>query len=253
MWNVIKTRFQQGYQTGKFPRARPVMPDRFQGLPCLDNSRCRKDCSACVELCPSEAISKTDDGIVLDIGKCLFCGKCASLCPEGVINFSSEHDLATFKRDDLLRKDDSCAHDLQPNPEIRKLCRRSLRIRQVSAGGCAACELDFNVLNTLAWDMARLHIQVVASPRHADCLLVTGPISKNMLLALEKTYVSVPEPCFVIACGACAISGGVHADSEETYGGLENILKVDMYVPGCPPHPATLLEAMIRFMGRKVR
>ena len=254
MWSVIKARLKQGFRTGTFPRTLPVLPERFQGLPCLDNARCKKDCQACIEACPANAISRSSDGIVLDTGKCLFCGKCASLCPEGVIRFSNEHDMATFSREELLRKDSSEAtHELQPRDEIHKLCKRSLRIRQVSAGGCAACELDFNVLNTLAWDMARLHIQVVASPRHADCLLVTGPISKNMLLALQKTYAAVPEPCFVIACGACAISGGIHAESPEVRSGLEGILPVDLYVPGCPPHPATLLDAMIRFMGLKMR
>jgi len=253
MWSVIKARLKQGFRTGTFPRTRPVLPERFQGLPCIDNGRCRKDCRACIEACPANAICRGNDGITLDSGKCLFCGKCVSVCPEGVIRFSREHDLAAFSREQLLRKDSSASHELQPRAEIRKLCGKSLKIRQVSAGGCGACELDFNVLNTLAWDMARLHIQVVASPRHADCLLVTGPVSKNMLLALQKTYAAVPEPCFVIACGACAISGGIHAGSPEVCGGLEGILPVDLYVPGCPPHPATLLEALIRFMGLKLR
>ncbi|MFA6930605.1 MAG: 4Fe-4S dicluster domain-containing protein [Lentisphaeria bacterium] len=253
MWSIIKARFQQGYRTGKFPRVRPVMPERFQGLPCIDNGKCPGDCHACIEVCPTGAIRRDESGLTLDMGKCLFCGKCAPVCPVGVIRFSREHDLGRFSREKLQRTDGAYHYELQENPEIQKFCGKSLKIRQVSAGGCAACELDFNVLNTLAWDIARLHIQVVPSPRHADCLLVTGPVSKNMLLALQKTYAAMPEPAFVIACGTCAISGGIFAGSPEVCGGLEGILKVDMYVPGCPPHPATLLEALLRFMGQKMR
>ena len=134
------------------------------------------------------------------------------------------------------------------NPELRKLCGKSFKIRQVSAGGCAACELDFNVLNTLAWDIGRFGIQVVASPRHADALLVTGPVSDNMRLALEKTYNAMPKPSFVIAGGACAISGGLYREGT-TAGGVESVLPVDMYVPGCPPHPAVMLEALLRLIA----
>ena len=135
--------------------------------------------------------------------------------------------------------------------EFLKFCSKSLKIRQISAGGCAACELDFNVLGTLAWDMGRFGIQVVASPRHADCILVTGPVSRNMLLALKKGYEAAPHPVWVIACGACAISGGIYQDSPETMSGVEEILKPDLYVPGCPPHPTTLLEGILRLMNRK--
>ncbi|MBO4630804.1 MAG: NADH-quinone oxidoreductase subunit NuoB, partial [Lentisphaeria bacterium] len=133
---------------------------------------------------------------------------------------------------------------------LADFCGRSLKIRQVSAGGCAACELDFNVLNTLAWDMGRFGIQVAASPRHADCILVTGPVSRNMLTALKKTYQAAPRPVWVIACGTCAVSGGLFSDSPECSHGVDQFLPVDLYVPGCPPHPATLLEGILRLMGR---
>ena len=158
--------------------------------------------------------------------------------------------MAVMKREDLIA--DGTPYS-PPQPHDRTLadfCGKSLKIRQVSAGGCAACELDFNVLNTLAWDMGRFGIQVVASPRHADCILVTGPVSKNMLLALKKSYDAAPRPVWVIACGACAISGGIYNGSPECCDGVDNVLQADLYVPGCPPHPATLLEGIMRLMGK---
>jgi Ni,Fe-hydrogenase III small subunit len=133
---------------------------------------------------------------------------------------------------------------------LRKLFGRSLKLRQVSAGGCNACELDVNVLNTVGWDLSRFGIQFVASPRHADGLLITGAISENMRLALRKTYDAVPEPKIVIAVGACAISGGAYAGHPEVANGAEGILPIDLYVPGCPPHPLSILDGLLRLLGR---
>lgn len=247
-------RLKQGHQTGKFPHKDPVMPDRFLGLPELSEGACPETCSACMDVCPTNAISHDADGLRLDMGRCLFCGKCQSCCAEKRISFTSQHDLGTFTREGLVRTAKSgYSYDIQPDKAISKLVGRSLKLRHVSAGGCAACELDFNALNTLAWDLARFNIEVVASPRHADAVLVTGPVTKNMLLALKKTYEAIPKPSFVIACGTCAISGGLYADSDQTCGGLEEVLKPDLYIPGCPPHPATLLDALVRFMGKKPR
>lgn len=254
MFKILTSRMKQGYRTGSFPETEPTLPDRFAGLPQL--RYCNEQCNLCAEICPADAIFRDADGkLQMDLGKCTFCRRCAGICPENSISFTWNHDLAAFERKDLIRSTYSPEYHYTPQPDetIKKLCGRSLKIRQVSAGGCAACELDFNVLNTLAWDMGRFGIQVVASPRHADCLLITGPVTKNMLTALKKTYDAVPKPSFVIACGACAISGGLFRDNPETCGGVEDILKVDLYVPGCPPHPATLLEALIRFIGKNPR
>ncbi|MDY3229347.1 MAG: hydrogenase, partial [Kiritimatiellia bacterium] len=121
--------------------------------------------------------------------------------------------------------------------------KHTFQLREVSAGGCAGCELDANVLGTLAWDMGRFGIRFVASPRHADAIYLTGPISKNMQLALDKTYAAAPEPKFLIAAGACAITGGLYK-----HGHLPDTPA--MFIPGCPPHPATTLEALCRFTGR---
>lgn len=251
MLKILKARFQQGHRTGSFPDTAPTLPDRFAGLPEVQVCT-EKDCAACAEICPTDAILKGESGIALDMGKCIFCRKCENACAAGKIKLTQNHDTGSFTREGLVRVASSPAYEyeLQPNEVIRSLCGKSLKIRQISAGGCAACELDFNVLNTLAWDMGRFGIQVVASPRHADCVLITGPVSKNMLLALKKTFDAVPDPAFVIACGSCAISGGLFRGNEEVCNGVEDILKVDLYVPGCPPHPATLLEALLRFIGR---
>jgi Ni,Fe-hydrogenase III small subunit len=132
----------------------------------------------------------------------------------------------------------------------RRLFGRSLKLRQVSAGGCNACEADVNVLNTIVFDLGRFGIQFVASPRHADGVVITGPVTQNMRLALQKTYDAVPAPKIVIAVGACAIAGGPFMDHPEVHNGADAVVPVDLYVPGCPPHPLTILDGLLRLLGR---
>jgi Ni,Fe-hydrogenase III small subunit len=135
-------------------------------------------------------------------------------------------------------------------PRLLRLYRRSFCLRQVSAGGCSACEADANVLTTVGWDIGRFGIRFVASPRHADALLITGPVTRNMRLALEKTYRALPSPRVVIASGSCAIAGGPYVGGPESSDGAAAVVPVDLYVPGCPPHPLTLLDGLLRLLGR---
>ncbi len=243
MFEMLKARFFQGYRTGKFPPAAPNLPDHFCGRPQVE---AHADIEAARALCPTHAWCEKAGAPAIDTGKCIFCGKCAA-CG---VTFTREYRMAAMTREKLFADASPYTPEEQLDRGIRKMCGHSLKIRQVSAGGCAACELDFNVLNTLAWDMGRFGIQAVASPRHADAILVTGPVSRNMLLALKKTYEAMPKPCWVIASGACAVSGGIYAESPDVAGPVDKILPVDLYVPGCPPHPAVLLEALLRFIGR---
>lgn len=251
MLKELATRLKQGYRTLSFPKGNPPpLPDRFRGLPQIDWTRCGSTCSACAAACPVSAINPEKHTI--DLGACLFCTDCVHSCPAGAISFTRDYRLAVRSRDALVMDDKQKELELAEvlDKKMKKLFGRSLKLRQVSAGGCNACEADVNVLTTIGWDMGRFGINYVASPRHADGIIVTGPVSKNMELALKKTYDAVPSPKIVIAVGSCAIAGGPYRDHEEVVGGLDRIVPVDLYIPGCPPHPLTILDGLLRLLGR---
>lgn len=250
MINVLLKTLNQKNRTIDYPKSTPVLPERFRGLPVIDRAKCIANCKLCIEACPTDALT---DGLKIDLGRCLFCNKCLSACHTGAISFSQEHRLAARTREDLVLKDSSL-NSLKLieslDKESRRLFGRSFKLRQVSAGGCNACEADTNVLSTVVYDLGRFGVQFVASPRHADGLLITGPVSRNMRLALEKTYEAVPAPKLVIVVGSCAISGGPYIDHPEVLNGVDPVLPVDLYIPGCPPHPLTILDGILRLLGR---
>jgi Ni,Fe-hydrogenase III small subunit/formate hydrogenlyase subunit 6/NADH:ubiquinone oxidoreductase subunit I len=250
MLKVINQRLKQGYRTTPFPAGEmPKLPERYRGLPIIDASKCPDGCAKCVEVCPTDAI-KIAGGIQIDLGRCLFCTDCMNACPEKAISYTQDFRMATRQREHLVTDGRAIELAAALDEKSRRIFGRSLHLRQVSAGGCNGCEADINVLATVVFDLGRFGIKIVASPRHADGLIVTGPVTKNMKLALEKTYAATPAPKFVIAVGACAISGGPFIDHAEQHNGCDTLLPVDLYIPGCPPHPLTILDGILRLLGR---
>lgn len=249
MLKIISARLQQRHRTIAYPDAPPNLPDRLRGLPALKPEVCQNGCQACIDVCPTGAIS-LDKGLQIDLGRCLFCNACADACQSKAIRFTTDHRLSVRKREDLFSDARGLKLAAELDAEMMRLFGRSLKLRQVSAGGCNGCEVDINVLTTVVFDLSRFGIKIVASPRHADGLIITGPVTENMKLALMKTYDAVPAPKLVIAVGACAISGGPFRTHPEQHKGATDLLKVDLFVPGCPPHPMTILDGLLRLLGR---
>ena len=252
---TILHRLRHGCQTMAYPQGSPpALPDRHGGALRVDGTKCAKSCDACVPVCPTNAIAREPGKpVALDLGKCIFCAACVAACPTHAITQTKDHRMAVRRREDLLLGQPG-AEEVRLaaalDEKLEKLFGRSLRLRQVSAGGCNACEADTNVLGTIGWDLGRFGIQFVASPRHADGLLITGAVSRNMELALKKTYAAVPSPKIVIAVGACAIAGGPFIGHPQVLNGASSLVPVDLFVPGCPPHPLTILDGLLRLLGR---
>lgn len=245
MLKVLRNRFEQGCRTTTYPKAQLRLDPPYRGLP-----RLNRDCDPaivrrCAAACPQEAISVRDRTI--DLGRCIFCGRCEQVARGAFVTFSQEYALGAASREALICDGTLPALADHAKKHFRQLFGRSLQLRQVSAGGCNGCEADTNVLSTPFFDLARFGIDFVASPRHADGIHVTGPIPRNMRAALIATWEAVPAPKVVIAGGCCPISGGPFYGSEEIAGDLNSIIPVDLYIPGCPPHPLTTLHALLDF------
>ena len=247
MFKSIAVRVSQATQY--IPDLRAASPLGFRGKPVIAESDCSVDCTSCMAVCPSQAISLKP--VQIDLGRCVLCGDCVPACPSAKFTFNNDVKLAATSREALTV---SAAHpDIDPikvSAALHKRFGRSLKLRSVSAGGCNGCEMEINALSNVNFDLGRYGIDMVASPRHADGLVLSGPITRNMAPALQICWDAITEPKLVIAVGACAISGGVFADCDDTLDRsfLERF-KPSLYVPGCPAHPLTFINGILDLLG----
>jgi Ni,Fe-hydrogenase III small subunit/Pyruvate/2-oxoacid:ferredoxin oxidoreductase delta subunit len=274
MFETLRQSLRIGVITTSYPETPPEASSRARGKPEIDWASW-KDARPAAAVCPTSAISYHDgDGrrtARLDLAKCTFCGLCADVDP--AICMTSVTECATRRRGNLvttasyaLEADGTHGRLLLPPSSLdresleaigrqiggraERIFGRSLHIREVDAGSCNGCEIEINGLNSPVYDIERFGIHFVASPRHADMLLVTGPVTRNMELALRKTYDATPEPRLVVAVGACGCSGGIFGRNYATCGGVDSVVPVDVYIPGCPPNPYALLHGILLAMGR---
>ena len=276
MFETLRQSFKTGVVTTSYPQTPPEVSTRARGKPEIDWANW-KDVRPATAICPTGAISYQDANgqrvARLDLAKCIFCGLCADV--DSAIRMTNVCECAARRRDDLVT---SAGYSLKPDgthdrmvspPSVAKPQRasldaigqqikeradkifgRSLHIREVDAGSCNGCEVEINGLSSPVYDIERFGIHFVASPRHADMLLVTGPVTRNMELALRKTYDATPDPRLVVAVGACGCSGGIFGQNYATCGGVDSVIPVDVYIPGCPPNPHALLHGILLAMGR---
>lgn len=263
-------------KTGVVTEQRPFDTRPPFGFPVIDFTRCTM-CDECARVCPTGAIQSehTAPGervLALSYGACIQCRECLSACPEQAVAAGRDAEVAAYSRDqlrsaasfDVNTATGQCSFkemQMQPGPgleesagrlreRIRGHLGRSLHVRQVDAGSCNGCELEIAATTNPLFDLERFGIHFVASPRHADVLLVTGPVTRNMEIALRRTYEATPDPRVVVAVGACGCSGGLFG--EGTYasvGGVDRVLPVDVYIPGCPPRPQAILNGLLVAMG----
>src|ERR1035437_3718719 len=250
MFDILRIRLRQGYQAIPDVKKAQIIT-QFRGLPEVSVEQVNADFTADT-VCPVNAISKAP--FSLDMGKCVFCGDCVRACKNNEIKFNNYHKTAVDSPEKLVVTKNKGKQFLEKEAiksraDIKKIFGRSLKLRQVSAGGCNGCELELAACGNVNFDMGRFGIDFAASPRHADGIVITGPITQNMAPALLDTYDAIPDPKIIILAGSCAISGGVFADSNALNREFLNNHKVDLYVPGCPIHPLTFINGVLSLIG----
>ncbi len=245
VFKSLRVRVSQGSQF--IPDLRRAVPNGFRGLPVLGSAPCAVECTACRDACPTSAISL--DPLRLDLGRCVFCQACVEVCPEGKIHFTPEPKMAATRREDLVLREGAEMTRVRASVTFSKVFGRSLKMRQVSAGGCNACELELNAISNVNFDAQRYGIEWVASPRHADALVLTGPLTQHMKEAVRIAWDAMPEPRFLVAVGACAISGGLYQGAAGVDRAFLDSVGPALFVPGCPPHPLTFINAILDFLG----
>jgi len=278
MFKILQRTFSTGVVTTAYPSKPAKISEYFRGRPSFDFEKWQ-DARPAEAVCPTGAISVSDEEesrkVTVDYGLCVFCGLCAEASSDQAVQVTQEFELAVSDRGSLvltaeyaLNSDgthrqlrgvsigfsDAAAQvesaGRKAREKIQQLLGRSLSIREVDAGSCNGCELEIVALNNPIYDIERFGIHFVASPRHADMLLATGPVTRNMELALLKTYRAMPEPKIVVAVGACGISGGIFGVNYASLGGVDRVVPVDVYIPGCPPRPQALLHGILLAVGR---
>src|SRR5437016_803606 len=274
MFETLRQSLKIGVVTTSYPQTPPEVSSRSRGKPEIDWANW-KDARPAAAICPTAAIEFLDQDATrtaaLDLGKCIFCGLCAEV--DTTIRMTNQCELAARRRaglklsakyrlnpdgthERLLDGPLAAGHESvealgrQLESRIHEVLGHSLHIREVDAGSCNGCEVEIHGLNSPVYDLERFGIHFVASPRHADMLLVTGPVTRNMELALRKTYDATPEPRLVVAVGACGCSGGIFGQNYATCGGVDSVIPVDVYIPGCPPNPHALLHGILVAIGR---
>jgi len=224
------------------------------GMPRYRPEACAEGCVACAEVCPTGAIALRDPDdaggrLTVDYGRCVVCQLCTEVCPSGAMAPSADWAFGVLRREDLLWRE-RAASVAREAASSTAAFRRSLHIRHVDAGSCNGCESELQALNNPFYNLHRLGIFFTASPRFADLLLVTGPVTYAMREPLRATYEAMPEPRWVMAVGTCAVSGGIAEGGYASGHGLDGVLPVDVYLPGCPPNPAAIMQALLTFLGR---
>lgn len=256
-WTLLG--LMQGKQTAPWPLAEGTDGQTgYIGMPRYDPAHCTEACQACADVCPTRAITmQPAEGnaegksgrLDVDYGRCVVCQLCTEACPTNALVPSSDWAFGARRREDLVWRTPA-GEPSSESGDGRRGFRRSLHIRHVDAGSCNGCESELQALNNPFYNLHRLGIFFTASPRFADMLLVTGPVTYAMLNPLRATYDAMPEPRWVMAIGTCAVSGGVAEGGYSSGHGLDGVLPVDVYLPGCPPNPAAIIHALMMFLER---